>query len=202
MGDQLVTAADHLQLARLVTEISWRIDHGKADTVHELFVDEGTMTLGPTTLSGREQIREWGRQRAGATYRTRHVCTNMRFVADGDDAAEGTTVITQYRGEDDGAGHGSTPQRRSALAAPGGHAGRGRREARRQTSPRRRARIPSPPLAGHRSCCRARAEARTAVGNGRIAVVNRMPRLIQRKPRFTRRSLANRLWWLSHRTPM
>ena len=104
MGDQLVTAADHLQLARLVTEISWRIDHGQADTVHELFVDEGTMTLGPTTLSGREHIREWGRQRASATYRTRHVCTNMRFVADGDDAAEGTTIITQYRGEDDGTG--------------------------------------------------------------------------------------------------
>jgi hypothetical protein len=60
--------------------------------------------LGQTTLSGREQIRGWGRQRAGATYCTRHVCTNMRFMADGDDAAEGTTVTTQHRGEDDEAG--------------------------------------------------------------------------------------------------
>jgi hypothetical protein len=32
MGDQLVPAADHLELARLVTDISWRIDHGNADT--------------------------------------------------------------------------------------------------------------------------------------------------------------------------
>jgi hypothetical protein len=104
MGEQLVGEADHFQLARLVTEIAWRIDHGKAETVHELFVDEGEMTLGQTSLRGREEIREWGRKRVAATYRTRHVCTNMRFVADGDDTAEGTTVVTQYLGEEDGLG--------------------------------------------------------------------------------------------------
>jgi hypothetical protein len=47
MGEQFVGEADHLQLAQLVTEIAWRIDHGKADTVHELFVDEGPGTTVP-----------------------------------------------------------------------------------------------------------------------------------------------------------
>jgi hypothetical protein len=39
--EQLVDDIDHMQLTRLVTEVAWRIDHGKADTVHELFVDDG-----------------------------------------------------------------------------------------------------------------------------------------------------------------
>jgi hypothetical protein len=106
MEEQPVGQADHLELARLVIEIAWRIDHGKAGTVHELFAAAGQMNLGPTTLKGREEIREWGRKRDEVTYRTRHVCTNMRFVADGDEAAEGTTLLVQYL--DDGDGPGST----------------------------------------------------------------------------------------------
>jgi hypothetical protein len=102
--EQLVGDADHLALARLVTEIAWRIDHGKADTVHELFVHEGEMDLGQTSLKGREKIREWGRERVKATYTTRHACMNMRFIADGDDRAEGTTLLIQYLDEGDGRG--------------------------------------------------------------------------------------------------
>jgi hypothetical protein len=104
MEGQPVGQADHLELARLVIEIAWRIDHGKAGTVHELFADDGQMNLGQTSLKGREEIREWGRKRDEVTYRTRHVCTNMRFVADGDDAAEGTTLLIQYLDEGDGLG--------------------------------------------------------------------------------------------------
>jgi hypothetical protein len=104
MGDQLVADADHVQLARLVTEIAWRIDHGEADTVHELFVADGEMSLGQTILRGQEAIRQWGRERAAATYRTRHVCTGMRFVAVGSDMAEGTCVLTVYMHDGDGPG--------------------------------------------------------------------------------------------------
>jgi hypothetical protein len=43
-------SAGHVQLARLVAGIAWRIDRGKADTVHELFVDDGEMALGQTSL--------------------------------------------------------------------------------------------------------------------------------------------------------
>jgi uncharacterized protein (TIGR02246 family) len=104
VSEHLLEDADHAELARLVTEISWRIDHGKADTVHELFVDDGEMILGETRLSGREEIRAWGRGLLDAAWRIRHVTTNMRFVADGDDAAVGTTLVTAYMDERGGPG--------------------------------------------------------------------------------------------------
>jgi hypothetical protein len=43
MTEQLVSDADHLALTRLVVEIAWRIDHGRANTVWELFVPEGVL---------------------------------------------------------------------------------------------------------------------------------------------------------------
>jgi SnoaL-like domain len=95
-----VSDADHVQLARLITEISWRIDHGRAATVHELFVDDGEMSLGPKqVLQGRDAIREWGLQIERAAWRIRHVSTNMRFVSEGDGVASGISLVTAYMAE-------------------------------------------------------------------------------------------------------
>lgn len=95
---ELVSQADHVQLSRLVTEHAWRTDAGRADTLHELYVDEGELLLPQTRLLGRQAIYEWGRQLdAAPPWRSiRHVCGNMRFLADGADAANGTTLITVY----------------------------------------------------------------------------------------------------------
>ena len=94
----LVSDADHVQLSRIVTEHAWRADHGQADTIHELYADDGELFLPPKPLRGRDAIRDWGRRIvATPAWRTiRHVCGNMRFVADGPDAAEGITVLTVY----------------------------------------------------------------------------------------------------------
>jgi hypothetical protein len=102
--ERLVSDADHVQLARLVTELSWRIDHGRADTVHELFAEDGVMHLGESPLSGRKAIGDWGRNLVDEpTYPgIRHVATNMRFAAEGDDAAVGTTLLTAYLDQGDG----------------------------------------------------------------------------------------------------
>ena len=43
MPEELVSDADHLSLARLMVEIAWRIDHGQADRVWELFVADGVL---------------------------------------------------------------------------------------------------------------------------------------------------------------
>src|SRR5712692_3813977 len=90
--------ADYVQLSRLVIEAAWRVDLGHADTLHELFVPEGTLTMGKTVLQGSEQIRQWGRGAVDAhTFDgIRHVCGNMRFFATGDDTADGITVLTVY----------------------------------------------------------------------------------------------------------
>jgi hypothetical protein len=95
-AEQLVSDTDHVQLSRLVTEHAWRADQGRADTIHELYVADGELIVGPTPLRGREAILEWGRELvANAPWRSiRHVCGNMRFVSDGPDAAEGTTILT------------------------------------------------------------------------------------------------------------
>lgn len=95
---RLVSDADHLQLTRLVTEISWRIDHDEAATVHELFAEDGTLEIGESTLSGHDEIGDWGRRLAQENPYAgiRHVCTNMRFVADGEDRAVGTSILTAY----------------------------------------------------------------------------------------------------------
>jgi len=97
-AEQLVSETDHVQLSRLVTEHAWRADNGRADMLHELYVDDGEFIAGPTHLRGRQAIYEWGRQliEAPAWRCIRHVCGNMRFVAHGADEAEGTTVLTVF----------------------------------------------------------------------------------------------------------
>ena len=94
----LVSDADHVQLSRLVTEHAWRVDNGRADTIHELYIDDCELIVGPTPLRGGEAILEWGRQLVeNPPWRSiRHVCGNMRFVSDGPDAAEGTTILTVF----------------------------------------------------------------------------------------------------------
>jgi hypothetical protein len=108
LSGTLLAEADYVQLSRLVIEAAWRVDFGRSETLHELFVDDGQLDLGPgqPILRGREEIREWGSKlEAAHPYgRIRHVCGNMRFVADGDDAAHGTTVLTVYMEEGDGLG--------------------------------------------------------------------------------------------------
>jgi hypothetical protein len=96
--EQLVSETDHVQLSRLVTEHAWRADNGRADTIHDLYINEGELVVGPTPLRGREAIREWGRQLVeNPPWRSiRHVCGNMRFVSDGSDQAEGITILTVF----------------------------------------------------------------------------------------------------------
>ena len=93
----LVNESDHIDLSRLVIEHAWRVDHGRADTIHELYVDDGVLDVG-TPLRGRQAIHEWGRQLvADAPWRSiRHACANMRFAAVGPNAAEGTTLLTVF----------------------------------------------------------------------------------------------------------
>ena len=92
-----VSDADHVQLSRLVDEISWRIDHQRAETVRELFLQEGTLALGPDQmLTGRDAITQWGRTIDANGWQIRHVTTNARFLAKGQDSACGITLVTAY----------------------------------------------------------------------------------------------------------
>ena len=97
-AQRLVSDADHIQLSRLVVEAAWRVDLGRSDTLHELFVADGELDLGESTLRGPDAIRDWGLDvvRANTYPGIRHVASNMRFVATGPDSAEGTTMLTVF----------------------------------------------------------------------------------------------------------
>jgi len=98
LSEQLVNEADYIQLSRLVIEHGWRNDNGMADTLHELYVDDGELLLPATPLHGRQAIHEWGQQIAeNPPWRSiRHSCSNMRFSYDGPDSAKGTTMLTVF----------------------------------------------------------------------------------------------------------
>jgi len=104
LTEQLVSDADHLSLSRLVVEVSWRIDHGRADTVWELFVADGVLDTGGTPLVGHDAIRQWGQERVASTIRTRHICSGMRFTDRGNGRATGSTLLTVFMHEGDGVG--------------------------------------------------------------------------------------------------
>ncbi|MGW4464019.1 nuclear transport factor 2 family protein [Micromonospora sp. NPDC004704] len=104
----LVSDADHVSLSRLVGESGWRVDAGRASTLHELFTENGVLDIGQPA-QGRDAIRAWGEEleRNNPFPGIRHLASNMRFVAtgvdaDGRDTAEGVTVLTVYLNDADG----------------------------------------------------------------------------------------------------
>lgn len=102
MPEQLVSDVDHLSLSRLVVEIAWRIDHGQADTVWELFVADGVLDTSGAPLIGHDAIRDWGRARAASTVTTRHICSGMRFIDHGNGRATGSTLLTVFMHDGEG----------------------------------------------------------------------------------------------------
>jgi hypothetical protein len=94
-----LTALDHLTLQRLVFESLWRVDHGQGDTVYELWADDGEIWYdGKLFCSGIDAIKEWGQHRLPPDS-IRHVAGNLRFDADGPDAAVGTGVEFVFHAE-------------------------------------------------------------------------------------------------------
>jgi hypothetical protein len=102
MNDEnsLVSAADYVELSRLVNEIAWRIDHGRADTVWQLFTPAGTLDSSGDPLVGQDEIRRWGEERSQSSAKTRHICSGMRFEYNGPDKAVGSTLLTVFIGEE------------------------------------------------------------------------------------------------------
>jgi SnoaL-like domain len=96
---RMVSDADHASLSRLVEELAWRIDHGQADTVWQLFLPDGVLSTGGTPLVGHDAIRSWGRARVSSGVQTRHVCSGMRFTDQGNGQVTGSTLLTVFMRE-------------------------------------------------------------------------------------------------------
>jgi hypothetical protein len=84
-----VDATTRAALTALCTEYVWRIDNGHAQTVPELFSDDGEW-IGPWgTMAGRAALDEAWTARSLRTVRTRHMLTNLRFTQSAPDRALG-----------------------------------------------------------------------------------------------------------------
>ena len=94
----LVTDSDHIELTRLALEVAWRVDIGQAETLPELFAEDGWIaTLGEPNV-GHAAIRSWGlmMDTDSPIPGVRHVLTNFRFTTEGPDQAAGTMYVTAY----------------------------------------------------------------------------------------------------------
>jgi hypothetical protein len=81
----------------LIVEHAWLLDHGKWHDVAELYLDDGSMSIGAHTLQGRPQLLAWADQRATKLDRqTHHQCTNIRIVGGDEGSASGTVMLVLH----------------------------------------------------------------------------------------------------------
>jgi hypothetical protein len=99
---------DHVALSRLLVEKMWRIDHGLADTIYELYTEDGEIRWdGKLLCKGHDALRQWGSDR-GNPGTARHSATNLRFEADGPGRASGSSVFVAYFGAEEQQGPEAT----------------------------------------------------------------------------------------------
>lgn len=62
-----VDVETRVAIEQLVSELLWRLDHGKADTTWELYTEDAVSTGPLGTMNGRDAIKAWGQKRAAVT---------------------------------------------------------------------------------------------------------------------------------------
>lgn len=64
--ESVVDAQTRTEVEHLIAEMLWRLDHGHADQLWELYTEDG-VSHGPMgTMEGREALRAWGEKRVTA----------------------------------------------------------------------------------------------------------------------------------------
>jgi ketosteroid isomerase-like protein len=93
-------APTRYELESLLTEFAWRVDHGEAVRVAELFTENGRIVTPMFTAEGREAIAAHFRACGGR--RTRHLWSNFRVEAvDGGGVRAVVCVVTFLRQDDE-----------------------------------------------------------------------------------------------------
>jgi uncharacterized protein (TIGR02246 family) len=87
------------QIDALATEYYYRIDHGDAEGVAELFTPDAIFHPGGVApIVGRDAIRTYYARRP-RSWLTRHVTTNLRLAFIDDDHVEAVRIFTHYFGD-------------------------------------------------------------------------------------------------------
>lgn len=88
-----------LEIQALTAEHAYRLDHGGADTLHELYTADGELLgLPPRDLVGRDAIAAWGAERVRLPRISRHVETNHRLWWS-EEGLRGTLYASVFRSE-------------------------------------------------------------------------------------------------------
>lgn len=90
---------DRVAIDALGVELFYRLDHGLAETLPDLFTTDGTQDsgAGEPPLRGREAMGAFYQKRS-KTNVTRHVITNLRVTFEGRDRARVFRTVTLYSG--------------------------------------------------------------------------------------------------------
>ena len=103
--DTATKAAIRAEIEALSIEYYYRIDHGEAESVVDLFTEDGLFHPGGSKpIVGRPAIRAYYAARS-KSWVTRHVTTNLRLTYIDADHVEAVRLFTHYMGDRaDGAG--------------------------------------------------------------------------------------------------
>lgn len=85
------------EIEQLITEMLWRLDHGQADRLWELYTEDGVSDGPMGVMEGRESLRAWGEKRAAAPAPNgRHHLGGIRLAWQGEDLIGYVQYVT-YR---------------------------------------------------------------------------------------------------------
>ena len=100
--DELSRLVAEQACAALITRYTHLVDEGQASGVADLFTDDGVWASPEASFEGREAIRAAFLRREQSGRRSRHVCTNVAIVLEGEDAASGLCYLTLFRTDAEG----------------------------------------------------------------------------------------------------
>lgn len=92
-----VTIEQVLAVQQLVAEYAFRNDHGQADRLHELVVEDYVSTGPMGEMVGREALRSWGAKRVQNPSQVRHVLSNVRVFRDEVGRLASTSYYVAFR---------------------------------------------------------------------------------------------------------
>jgi hypothetical protein len=96
-GTGSVDVQTQRELEALLTEFAFRADHGLAATMHELFVEDGSIRGPGLKMQGRGEITEQFAGRARDTVRvSRHLWSNPRFEKLDEHSYRVTTAVQTF----------------------------------------------------------------------------------------------------------
>lgn len=92
-----VTSEQVLAVQQLVAEYAFRNDHGQADRLHELVVEDYRSSGPMGDMVGREALASWGAKRVQNPSQVRHVLSNVRVFRNEAGALASTAYYVAFR---------------------------------------------------------------------------------------------------------